>query len=92
MWPTILSCAVTLAIAALGFAIAWGRLNKGQESIVEAMKEMAGEFKKLPEVYVTVAVDRERQRLSDERHLSTKELLVEIKQDVKDLKTKGPNS
>lgn len=90
MWPTIISCAVTLAIAAFGVAIAWGRLNKGQEDVSATLKVMTEEFRKLPEVYVSADMDKQRQKWLDERDAATKELLTDIKQELKEIRRQRP--
>lgn len=84
-WPAIVGSAVTLALACLAVAVGWGRLNRSQESIVEAMKDMAAELKKLPALYVSLEMDKQRQKWLDERDAAQKDLLNDIKVELKEL-------
>lgn len=47
---------ITIALAALGGAVAYGKLSGGQEDIKTTLKEVRADLKKFPEVYVSKEV------------------------------------
>lgn len=88
--PTIISGAVTLLLALLGVAVAFGRLNKGQDDISQNMHDMAAQLKKLPDMYVSSDLDKQRQKWLDERDDRMTEQLTDIKNEIRRLGERRP--
>lgn len=77
----------------LAIGIAYGLLSSGQKTQAKNQDEMAVKFDglqkmigELPETYVTIRADQQRQKWLDERDEATKGLLKDIKDELKGLR------
>ncbi len=93
----IISMAVSVGMVVVSAGIAWGKLGKGQadlrtkltdvqRQIETRLLEMMVELRTIPNIYVRADVDQQRNKLMDERDTAIRNILNDIKEELKHIR------
>ena len=88
---------VAIAVPVLSVAAVWGRISQSTKDLAEGQRsisvkldlleeEVRTEIRKMPETYVTMNFDAQRQKWMDERELRFTEALKDIKDELKEIR------